>query len=263
MKIRKCTGLLITGLTCGVLASHSYAHGQNGHRIVGEIGQLNLTPKAKQAVLAITDGVPLARLSTWPDEMRSSGEWDHASPWHYISAETEKDLTGKNRNPRGDILKTLNRMEARLQDPQLSKKERWQSLAFFIHMVGDLHQPLHVGFAEDRGGNKIKVKWFNEDSNLHRVWDSHLIDRQKLSYKEYVEFLPLTTKEKQNWQQGTYLDWAKESLSYRDQVYQFNRVENGIPRLGFDYIYKNRKLSEQRLKQAGIRLAYKLNQIFK
>ncbi|RLV61194.1 S1/P1 Nuclease [Parashewanella curva] len=255
--------LLVSGLMCGMGISNSYAHGQNGHRIIGEIGQLNLTPKAKQKIMAITDSQSLAKLSTWPDEIRSSGMWDHASPWHYISADTEADLTGSNRNPRGDILSTLNTLEQKLKNPRLSKKEKWQSLAFFVHMVGDLHQPLHVGFAEDRGGNKVKVKWFNEHSNLHRVWDTHLIDNQKLSYKEYVEFLPVSKKEKLKWQQGTFLDWAKESLRYREQTYKFDRVEKGIPKLGYKYIYNNRELSEQRLKQAGIRLAYKLNQIFK
>jgi hypothetical protein len=127
-----------------------------------------------------------------------------------------------------------------------------------IHLVGDIHQPLHVGGGNDRGGNDVKIMWFRADSNLHRVWDSDMIDDTRLSYTEFAESLerPNEAKLKQ-WQKTSVRDWANESKGYRKQVYDY---KNG--KLGYEYSYYHLHIVRHRLMQAGIRLAAVLNEIY-
>jgi hypothetical protein len=236
------------------------ALGPNGHRIVAKIAEDNLDPSAKQALMQITNGDPLAKLANWPDNIRSDKNWDYAKPWHYISVDDDELFNGLVRNKAGDILKALSDFEKKLRDPNLSKKEKWQALAFYIHFVGDIHQPLHVGRRDDLGGNTITVKWFGKPTKLHAVWDSSIIERQQLSYTEYAHFLNNQTPETVTlWQKAVYLDWAKESKSKRERVYDFPEDKE----LGYEYVYKNTPLLNERIAKAGIRLAGMLNNIFK
>ena len=85
-------------------------------------------------------------------------------------------------------------------------------LRLLIHIVGDVHQPLHVGRKGDRGGNDIKVTWFGESSNLHKIWDEGLIDNQQLSYTEYVNAINFTTpQQRAEWQKDPFEKWFYES----------------------------------------------------
>tara|TARA_R110002167_G_C12705098_1_gene654262 strand:- start:13812 stop:14594 length:783 start_codon:yes stop_codon:yes gene_type:complete len=247
-------------LLLSFLSTSTLALGQNGHRIVADIAEEHLTPEAKAALMEITNGDPLAKLATWPDEIRSDKHWDFAKPWHYVSVDDDESFDGFTRSKEGDILKALSDYELQLRDKTLTREEKWQALAFFIHFTGDIHQPLHVGRRDDRGGNDITVKWFGKDTRLHAVWDTSLIAHQKLSYSEYAEFLnnyPQDTVE--SWQKSDYLDWAKDSKSIRGNVY--NLPED--MEIGYQYAYKNTPLLNQQLSKAGVRLAGKLNKIFK
>ena len=247
-------------LLLSFLSTSTLALGQNGHRIVADIAEEHLTPEAKAALMEITNGDPLAKLATWPDEIRSDKHWDFAKPWHYVSVDDDESFDGFTRSKEGDILKALSDYELQLRDKTLTREEKWQALAFFIHFTGDIHQPLHVGRRDDRGGNDITVKWFGKDTRLHAVWDTSLIAHQKLSYSEYAEFLnnyPQDTVE--SWQKSDYLDWAKDSKSIRGNVY--NLPED--MEMGYQYAYKNTPLLNQQLSKAGVCLAGKLNEIFK
>ncbi len=245
------------------ITSTAEAFGRNGHRIVAHIAQLNLSSKAEAALFALTDGIPLARLSTWSDEIKSDNNWRHANVWHYINAEKPDQWDKISRNPDGDILEALLRFERQLADKTLSEEKRWQALAFITHLVGDLHQPLHVSRKHDKGGGTIKVSWFGDTKyNFHQVWDTLLIEHQQLSYKEYAQFLPVSVSERQLWSQGDYQDWADESIRLRDTIYDYKKDETGVPQLGYRYIYKHRAQIELRMQQAGIRLAARLNKIF-
>jgi hypothetical protein len=128
-----------------------------------------------------------------------------------------------------------------------------------VHFLADLHQPLHVGLEEDRGGNMIKVKWFKTDTNLHTVWDEEIIDFEKLSFTEYSTYLNHFSKEeKKEWEKGQYVDWAKESQDLRPKVYDMPENKS----LSYEYGYKTKPIVEQRLKQGGLRLALVLNHLF-
>ena len=135
-----------------------------------------------------------------------------------------------------------------------------------VHLVADIHQPLHVGRRDDRGGNKIKVKWLDQSrtTNLHRVWDSLLLDLDGKSPDEYSRKLNTASNQQiAQWQSAPVLDWAKESKALRSQVYNFSPVTQG-PRgiITQAYIDRNRPIIERRLLMAGVRLAACLNQLF-
>jgi hypothetical protein len=175
------------------------------------------------------------------------------------------------RSARGDVLSALNLAYEQLKEPQLSERERRQALSFFIHLAADIHQPLHVGRRDDRGGNSIAIKWPKKTKlkNLHWVWDSGLLSTAKLSVESYISHLDVASeKQIQHWQQDSFLGWAEESKMLRSQVYEFGiktppaSAGEKPQRITQDYINRNRPIIEQRLLMAGIRLAGSLNTIF-
>ena len=115
-----------------------------------------------------------------------------------------------------------------------------------------------MGGGNDKGGNDVKVSWFRTDSNLHRVWDSEMIDDTRLSYTEFAESLDIPTEAQiQQWQKATVRDWANESMTYRKDVHA---IGNG--KLGYAYAYKNFHIVRLRVLQAGVRMAGILNEIY-
>lgn len=248
-----------------ILSGECFAFGANGHRIVAGIAENHLTGKAKKEVMKITGGHSLASIATWPDEIRSDSAWDYAKPWHFLSIDDDESFDGYQHDEQGDVIVALEKFEKVLKARSASKEEIWQALAFYVHFVGDIHQPLHVGRRDDRGGNSVTVKWFDEESNLHSVWDSGIIDYEQLSYSEYVTFLDhVSRSQQQGWQNSSYWDWAKESKDIRNQVYDYGKQRSlNYPTLSYQYIYVTKPVLEERLVRAGIRLAGKLNGIFK
>lgn len=240
------------------------AFGLIGHRVVGAIAEQHIKPKTLKKIHAITDGDSLAEIANWSDFVRSDPAWSHADTWHYMSIGDTQTFDSYKHPESGDILTALAKFEAVLRDPKANKVAKREALAFYVHLLGDLHQPLHVGRKDDRGGNDIKVYWFYELSNLHRVWDTQIIEYQMLSYTEYVAFISNPkSKQQQAWGTGDYISWAKESQALRAQVYDFGKQsEPEMPTLGYQYIFNNKALVEQRLVQAGVRLGYMLEQIF-
>ncbi|MBT7768063.1 MAG: S1/P1 nuclease, partial [Bdellovibrionales bacterium] len=185
--------------------------------------------------------------------------WKLANPWHYVNFSQGDKYNAKKRSKKGDVIWALRRFEGEMQDKKIKMEQRQEALKFFIHMFADLHQPLHVGFAADRGGNKIKVKWFKDSANLHSVWDTWMIQYQNLSYTEYTAFLDhFSNKELKEWQQGDYEDFAYESRKLVRKIYQ----DKHLDKLGYDYNFKYKAIMEQRMRQAGVRMADRLNLVF-
>ncbi len=236
----------------------AFGWGANGHRIVGLIGYNHLTPAAASAVHAILDGRNLAQVATWPDDIRSDPAWSHSAPWHYISIDDDESWENLRRSKNGDVLSKLEEAGAMLRDTAADPTARWQALAWIVHLVGDVHQPLHVGRRDDLGGNRVHVHWFEEVSNLHKVWDSEVIEQQQLSFTEYAWFIDHPTPDEiEQWQASGPLEWAKESREMRSRVYEFETLD-----LGYAYAYQHKPLIEERLLKGGVRLAGLLNAIF-
>ena len=275
MNIIRTLSTALAGASLLVMTQQAAAFGATGHRIVAQIAEQNLTPTAAEEIAKITDGEYLAQLATWPDEIRSDPTWNGAAPWHYLSIDDDESFDDFPRDDDGDVWFALEQFEQQLRDRQAINNNNFrpitlkQALAFYVHFTGDIHQPLHVGRRDDLGGNKINVRWFGKDSNLHKVWDEGLIDHEMLSFREYADFLDQATDEEMaEWQDSTYLDWAKESKAIRPQVYgapdyDFGNMKPGVlPDLSYTYVFNNHPLIGERMLQGGVRLAGMLNAIF-
>lgn len=249
--------LVLILLLCSIsLAGFSW--GATGHRVTGYIANKYLTNKARKAVQKILKNQSLPIAATWMDEIRSDSVYDYAEDWHWVTIEDSETYEQSTKNPKGDLIMTIERLIGELKSKKFSGKEEAERLKMLIHLIGDIHQPLHVG-RNDKGGNAVKVTWFGRDSNLHRVWDSEMIDDTKLSYTELSESLEAPDAEYiRSLQTLNIRGWASESIGLRKQVYDY-----GDGKLGYLYSYKNLHIVRERLLQAGIRLAGVLNEIYK
>ena len=134
-------------------------------------------------------------------------------------------------------------------------------LRILIHLVGDIHQPLHAAKKGITGGNDIRVSWFSDNSNLHRVWDSDLIDHQQLSYTEYAMAINFVTPaQKASWQKQPLSEWLYES--YTISLKLTDEIKTPNPRLGYEYNFKHLETINRQLLKGGVHLAGLLNQIF-
>src|SRR6185503_17454087 len=256
--------LLITGSF--IISSSSFAWwGQTGHRVVGEIADIYLTNKARKAIREILGDESIAISSNWPDFIKSDTAFNYLSPWHYINI--KQGLTQAEFNNAlaadtiADAFTKLNFLVAELKNKQLPIDKKKMYLRLLIHIVGDIHQPLHVGRSEDLGGNRVRVLWFGDSTNLHSVWDDKMIESQDLSYTEYVKAINHTTKEqRRQWQQQSLNEWVFESYQLAGTVY--SSVTQPFQRLSFRYNFLYIETLNNQLLKGGIRLAGLLNSIF-
>jgi hypothetical protein len=241
-----------------LLSFTCFGWGPTGHRTVGLIAEKHLTSKAKKNIAKILGQQSLAEIATWMDEIRSDSTYNYTADWHWVTIETGKTYDQSPKNPKGDVIMTLERIIAELKKHKLDKKTETEYLEMLVHLVGDIHQPLHVGCCDDQGGNKVKLKWFGRETNLHTIWDSNMIDDTKLSFTELAGFLgePSVTS-LISLQKTSVREWADESMSFRKQVYDI-----GDGNLSYKYSYNYLPIAKQRMMQAGIRLAGVLNQIY-
>lgn len=242
-----------------VLSFQALSWGPTGHRVVGLIAQKHLSRKAKKELYRVLGHESLAYNANWMDYIKSERKYDYMKPWHYCTIPDGQTYAEAGTPEEGDIIWALNHFTGQLKSDTLTLDEERFALRVLIHLVGDIHQPLHVGNGEDRGGNDVKIKYFWKDSNLHRVWDSGMIDGEKLSFSEWARFADHNEEgEVEKLQNSTPLDWANESKAMRPSVYDFGGRDN----LTYEYVHAHRKDVEKRLKEAGIRLAGLINSIY-
>jgi S1/P1 Nuclease len=262
-----------------LISAPALAWGKTGHRVVAAIANTQLSGLARAHIREILGpGESLDEAANWPDEMRSDPAqfWQKtATPWHYV---TLNGIIYDHTPPEGDALQALDHFTKVLKDPNASLAGKQTALRFVVHLVGDLHQPLHVGKCCDRGGNDVKVTWFGKPTNLHTVWDSQLIDEEQLSFTELAAKLERHISDRQLilWWDINPRDWISESGELRDTLYptaaDMSKSPKGAKRkkakgpsvadLSYSYAYRFTPLMERRLSQAGVRLAAYLNAIF-
>lgn len=242
-----------------ILSFSSFGWGQLGHRIVGEVAWRHMTPEARENVLRVLGGESPAMASNWMDFIKSDHHWDHMRSWHYVTIPDSVDYQETETPEHGDAYLTVQRIVEEMESGEFEGWTEDEALKALIHLVGDLHQPLHVGNGTDRGGNDVKVKWFGKDSNLHRVWDSEMIDSQQLSYTEYTEWIDNATEEEVlSWQSDSATVWMQECKDMRESVYDIENPD----RLGYRYNYDHIEEVNEQLLKAGIRLAGILNDLY-
>ncbi len=235
--------------------------GQTGHRATGEIAEQYLTKKAKRKIAALLNGKSLALVSTFADEIKSDTQYKKYSPWHYVNFSFGKKYGEEAPSEYGDLVKGIEKCIAVLKNENSSKSDQEFYLKMLIHFIGDLHQPLHVGRAEDKGGNDIQVRWFDQGSNLHRVWDSNMINSYGMTYTELSKNASVLSKDEiEKIKSGTVLEWVHESQDLAKEVYQSAKVGE---KLSYRYMYVYFPILRTQLQKGGIRLAKVLNDVFK
>jgi hypothetical protein len=250
-------------LACALPASPALAWGQTGHRVTGAIADHYLSGVARAHVRLLLGNESLAQAATWPDDMRSDPAeyWQKtANPWHFVTVPAGSTHAATGAPPEGDAVTALARFANTLRDPRASVEDKRLALRFTVHIIGDLHQPLHAGRPGDRGGNDVKVSWFGAPTNLHSVWDSGMIDSRGLSHSELADWLAgaITPDEVIAWSDADPETWVAESVALRETLYPA-----GVnPKLSYAYAYEHGAEVDGRLSRAGVRIAAYLNKIF-
>ena len=264
LKMMKISRLIIIGIFC-YLPLSSFAWGLLGHRIVGQIAQSYLTPKARLAVLKILGSESIAMASNWADFVKSDSTYNYLSTWHYVNIQAglpwEDVKSFLEKDTSANAYNRINFLVKELKTKKLSAENKQKYLRILIHLVGDIHQPLHVGRPEDRGGNNIKILWFNTPYNLHQVWDQVLINFQQLSFTEYANAVNHpTTPQLKLWQRETLAQYFFQSYSIAQNIY----ADITLPdqKIGYDYNFRYIHILDEQMLKGGVRLAGILNNIF-
>lgn len=203
----------------------------------------------------------MAFVAAYADKILSDKRYQRYTPWHYVDIDADKRYAEDPVNPKGDVIQGITYAIALLRDVSSTTARKAFFLKLLIHLVGDLHQPLHVGHASDLGGNLIELKWFGQKSNLHRVWDEDMIDRYGMSYMELARSFPTVASDTlRKIQRGSVLDWAYESKRISETVV-YPSVRNQSA-LGYRYTYRYFPILRRQLERAAYRLTYVLNAIY-
>lgn len=253
---------MIIGVVAAAISFQALSWGQVGHRVTGAIAEQYLTPEAQRAISELLINEDLAEASTYADEMRAhpSEFWKKtANPWHYVNVFDGKKYSDVAPPPEGNAVTALEMFSKQLKGKQTSLADKQIALRFIVHIIGDLHQPFHAGNGTDKGGNDVKLKFFWEDSNLHRVWDSGLIDKQQLSYTEWTNTLSrkISSKQAEEWMEIDPKVWIAESAKERADLYPDS------DNISWDYQYQSMPIVKRRLQMGGVRIAAYLNSLFK
>jgi len=240
-----------------IAGESSHGFGAEGHRVAGLVAEAYLCGDAEREITELGGGPGLEELGLWADRIRGYDRWAHAEPWHYMNIPDDMPVERFRHPEEGDVLWATTHFLARWADRSLAPAQRGEALKFFTHFIVDLHQPLHVGRASDRGGNSIRVVVGASTTNLHRLWDTDVVQMDDLTTSAYAGvLLALAAPNASRWVGGRPLEWVQESQELRTQVYGFRPVGRS---LGAEYLAMARSLTRRRLAQAGVRLAHELN----
>lgn len=246
------------------LAFPAHAWGPLGHRLVARLAEARLTPEARaeaRRLLALEGQRTLADVANWADELRERDPTlgKRTAKWHYVNiGEHDCAYTARRDCPGGDcVVEAIREQAAILADRTRPDAERLQALKFVVHFVGDIHQPLHAGYARDRGGNTFQVNYRGRGSNLHALWDGTLLGTRDIGEAPYYWWLRMTDgTQPEPWSAVAPKTWAEQSciVVLKPGFYPQNaRIDDA-------YIARHRPIAERAIQRAGMRLAALLNQ---
>ena len=247
--------------------SNAYGWGVLGHKIIANLAEATLTPQAKSEMAKLLPNQKLADIATWADQVRYSTEYKYTASWHFADIPDGETYETAEHNPQGDVVQALEKQIELLKDKQTPAKERIEALKFITHFMGDIHQPLHVGRPEDRGGNMVKVVYNGKTVNLHSLWDNRFIAEQVTGLDKGIPFHPDKAIEDFSLQLLTtahpfdplipgfpLTDIVNEDMAFRQDIYDYK--DNVIDE---EYAKKAREIVARRLYLGGERLGSVLN----
>lgn len=238
-----------------------FGWGQVGHDAVAAIAERNLTPKARKAVGKVLDGHSIVYYSSWMDNTRSVPAYNVTSTWHYANVDSGQSLATMERNPKGDVVSAVKMCVEALKSDNINDSVRRDYTRYLVHLVGDMHSPMHAGHLSDLGGNRLPVKFFGTSTNLHSLWDSRLVESaHKWYYTEWAEQLDrLKPRERRTVASGTPEEWFAETVDAASRVYSM--TPEGAS-LSYDYVAASTPIIDAQIRKAGYRLARLLNEIY-
>jgi hypothetical protein len=261
--------LVVVGLSCVGVARPVHAWGRLGHRASAQLAQSQLTQSARQTIRELLEpGESLADASTWADE--NSRNIPGSAAWHFVNVPISAPHYNRRFcRPQGCVITKIAEFREILSDRRAPPAQRRIALRFFIHLVQDVHQPMHVADRNDRGGNSLQLQygWYDA-TNLHQIWDSGLLARRYRNESELVRDLMAVSRQPKadDWRKGRIEDWADESLQIGRRAYLVPSTNSSLrfgDRVGRDYEGENLPRAVERLARAGVRLASLLNEILR
>ncbi|MEH6659893.1 S1/P1 nuclease [Leeuwenhoekiella marinoflava] len=250
--------LLLLVLNTAILKADDW--GSKGHRATAAIATQYLNNKTQREIKKLLGEETLVVISTYADEVKSYDEYRKYGSWHYVNIAPGLSYAEAEHNKYGDIVMGIEKCKDVLTSETASKEDKVFYLKLLVHFIGDLHQPLHLGHADDKGGNDFQVRWFNDGTNLHSLWDSKMIESYGMSYSELAENYGSVSKAQyRELTKGNILDWVAEGQDLAEMVY--NSAEIGA-KLSYRYQADHIGIVQNQLQKGGVRLASVLNEIF-
>jgi len=236
--------------------SKTLAWGKKGHALVAEVAFTYLDENTKKVVLQYLDGMTIEEAANWMDTIKSDHSYDYMKPYHYVNFDkgaTVVELNGDN------IIYQLNETIKELQNKKnLSREEIKTKIKILFHLIGDLHQPLHVGYGSDKGGNTMQINYKDKGTNLHSFWDSGIIESKGITLQDCLNSNKFCKYKLRKIKKINVINWSIESRNLLDQIYN-----TGGNKVNDEYVNKNAALIETQILKAGIRLASVLKEVFK
>lgn len=243
------------------MAISAFGWGQKGHDVTAYIAEQHLTPATRAAVDSILEGKSPVYWANWLDNASHTKLYAYTKTWHYKNVDEGVRYEEAPANPSGDAVTAIKAQIETLSSGNATPEESALAMKILIHVVGDLHQPMHMGHATDLGGNRIKVKYFGRDNNLHSVWDSSIPESaHKWSYSEWQQQIDrLTPAQEAEVVAGSIDDWAKQTITICSDVYNYFKPEGNI---SYDEVAYWTPTVETQFVKGGLRLAHLLNLIY-
>lgn len=243
-------------------AVNAFGWGQKGHDIVAFIAENHLTDTTKAKVDSLLDGYSIVYWANWLDNASHTADYAYTKTWHYKNIDKGKSFEKAPKIKEGNIVDAIYLQTETLRNPTASKEEKALALKMLVHFLGDIHQPMHLGRATDRGGNYHNIKFFKTGTNLHSVWDTNLLEAAHAwSHTEWQREIDRLPSERQYTiiKDGNPDSWGKETYELCQQVYE--ATPEGV-NVEYDYIADWTPTIETQLEKGGLRLADVLNSIF-
>ena len=257
MKLKK----IIIALNLFLITFSVSAYDAIGHRIIADIAYQHLSKKAKKQCDKLLGQKGLVYEAPWADEVKSDKSYDYSYDWHFQNLKdsmTTDDLKALLENPTSEgehLFYAIKTMTERLKSNQSDA----EALKFLVHLVGDLHQPMHLGRSDDKGGNRVEMNWFGQKTNIHAVWDSQITASKFMSYSEFSSYLQNKFKPKENaFKNYSILQSVEAVYAVRNSIYAYDMKNTN----NYHYVYRFADDLDEMLFRGGMQLANVLNGIF-
>ena len=255
------TALMAIALSSGWLALPAQAWGPEGHAVTGILALRALDDKARQALESLLGDISersIAARCNWPDHLRDQPHWDWAAPLHYVNIPRQGSYDRQRDCADGlCVTEAIKKYAGELQDSRHPAHSRGEAFAWLCHLVGDIHQPLHCGLAEDRGGNTIDIVFAGQQANLHQFWDSLVIRDRAGTLEHLLARLPALSTEQipLSWNPVEVDEWTQQAHDFAME----KAYPAAPPSIDPAFAQQSWVAIQQRLPLSALRLAQILN----